>query len=77
MPAHRGESHHNSKLSNRQVEAIRKYLAMGVSQSEVARQFKISQPTVNRIANGTAWIEDDDPLPQPSGEEFFDAPETE
>lgn len=46
----RGEDHSNSKLTNMQVDEIRKRYAIGESnQSELAREFKVSQGLIWQI----------------------------
>jgi predicted XRE-type DNA-binding protein len=50
-----GESNTNAKLSAAKVEAIRVLIAGGLSQTEVARMFGMSQPQVSRIVRRVAW----------------------
>lgn len=55
-PVHIGEGHHKAKLKNDDIIKIRNlYQAGGVSQRELARLFKISQPVVMKIVNRKLW----------------------
>lgn len=51
----RGERHGGSKLRDDDVRMIRRALASGLVQAEVARQFGVSQGTVAHIATGRKW----------------------
>lgn len=51
----RGSQVFQAKLLPDQVRAIRAMLAEGVSQSEVARRFDVSNSNVNSIALGRTW----------------------
>ena len=48
--AHSGEDHHGSKLTAKQVRAIRKaYAAGGITQVRLASQYGIAQPQIGRF----------------------------
>jgi len=51
------QAHARAKLSNEQVAEIRSWLAVGESQSFIARQFKVSQQTISAIKTGAGWYE--------------------
>lgn len=52
-PIHRGEDHHNARLSDAQVKRLRTLARRGeLRQREVAAQFGVSQSTVWRILRG-------------------------
>jgi hypothetical protein len=51
-----GEKVHSSKLSAKQVSRIKRMLAEGcMYESELARAFGVTPPTIRAIARGTAW----------------------
>ena len=51
-----GEANPMSKLTNDQVEEIRRYLGEGlISQAEIARRMNISPMAITRIKQGVAW----------------------
>lgn len=49
-----GEKNHNAKLTARDVVSMRSLVGK-VTQRELARQFNVSQPTVNRIVSRKVW----------------------
>ena len=51
----RGSSHPVSKLVEADVPVIRRLIAEGRTQRNVARQFGVDQAIVGRIARGVAW----------------------
>lgn len=51
----RGEQHPKAKLSCAQVTEIRRALARGLSQGQVARRYGIAQPTVSKISRREIW----------------------
>lgn len=53
----RGANNTNAKLTAPKVEAIRVLVAGGMSQTEVARMFGMSQPQVSRIVRRASWDE--------------------
>ena len=50
-----GASNPMSKLSTRQVAALRKQRKQGSSLKTLARRFHVAESTVSRIANGKRW----------------------
>jgi hypothetical protein len=48
----RGSRHGRSKLSEPQVEEIRRLLDRGISQREIGERFGVNQPTISRINTG-------------------------
>lgn len=50
-----GERIASARLTRENVVEIRRLVAEGTSQSEVARQFNVHRPTVNRIVNRRRW----------------------
>jgi predicted XRE-type DNA-binding protein len=51
-----GEEVHSAKLSTKQVSRIKRMLAEGcMYQSELARAFGVTHPTIRAIARGTTW----------------------
>lgn len=52
----KAENNPNSKLSNSDVYRVRKlYLTELVTQDELARLFKVSQPEIGNIVRGDNW----------------------
>lgn len=51
----RGENHPRAKLTAQAAKAIRARLANGEPQRSVARAFGVSQPTIGRVGEGTAY----------------------
>lgn len=51
----RGSEHPNSKLNERKVKLIRKWLARGVYQHVLARRLGVSQNTISQVARKTHW----------------------
>jgi hypothetical protein len=51
----RGESHHNSKLTEKDVAEIRKMLADGQSIRKIASKFGVTSWTIGSIAVGKTW----------------------
>lgn len=51
----RGESHHNAKLTEEDVKAIRKAYDDGVPAKIMARVFSVSQATIHSIGHRFAW----------------------
>lgn len=51
----RGESHGMAILSKRDVRKIRKRIALGETQSLIARDYKVHQSTINNIKSGKNW----------------------
>lgn len=58
IPKHRlgqrGEVNHRSKLTNEAARQI-KYELPRLSDSDLAKMFNVSQPTINRIRNSKGW----------------------
>jgi len=48
----RGEQHYRSRLTTEQVSEVRKRLAQGETQGEVASFFGVSRPSISNIATG-------------------------
>lgn len=44
-----------AKLTPEKVSEIRRKLSLGASQSDLARDYGVSRPTITRIANNTIW----------------------
>lgn len=53
--AQRGEKNGNCRLKKEDVIEIKKLLAKGVTQKELARQFGVSKTHINNIANNKRW----------------------
>lgn len=51
----RGMAHHNSKLTEEAVKAIRSRYAMGEKQVALAAEFGVGQQTISRVVNGRDW----------------------
>lgn len=51
----RGASHHNAKLSPRDVRRIRRMLAQSFTRPRIARQFGVTRQCVGLIARGKTW----------------------
>lgn len=52
---HRGEKNGHAKLINAQVVEIRKKHSEGATQSELAKEFGVSQSTISHILCGETW----------------------
>lgn len=64
-PVH-GETHHWAKLTEADVRHIRRLLAVGVPQGELARQFKTSSQGISAIKKRKIWRHlQDEPAPAP------------
>lgn len=51
----KGSKQHLSKLIEEQVIEIKKLLALGVKQKDIAKKFNVSPSAVNSIAKGRTW----------------------
>lgn len=51
----RGSAHHQAKLSEADVAAIRERGARGVARKEIAAEFRISKTSVGQILKGETW----------------------
>lgn len=51
----KGESHHNAKLTDAEILAIRELRAKGQSLNEIAKCFQVSKKMVLNIVQGKAW----------------------
>ena len=51
----RGERHPKAKLTERDVQVIRKACEAGFPQKAIAKSFSVSQATVSNIANNKQW----------------------
>lgn len=52
----KGDSHPGAKLSNAQAEEIKKlYAAGGVTQATLAKQYNVSQMTINHVLRGKTY----------------------
>lgn len=51
----KGENINNSKLNNRMVHAIKWYLRVGQSHSEIAKAFQVSRTSITQINTGKIW----------------------
>lgn len=52
----RGESHHATKMTRAQVDQMRlRYAAGGITQSALAREYGVTQPTVGNIILHKTW----------------------
>lgn len=51
-----GDNHHASKLSSKDIPAIRYRLAMGHSQLSIARDYGVSQTVIGDISRGVTWV---------------------
>ena len=51
-----GESHTNSKLTENNVKDILNALVLGsYTQKELSKQYNVTSPVINKIANGKNW----------------------
>lgn len=57
------ETHHNSKLTDQQVDKIRAFSRSLYSQRELARRFKVSQSTIWSVLKGNTWAFNPKPNP--------------
>lgn len=55
IPPQIGQDNPGARLTDQHIPVIRQLLARGISQSQVAAQFGVSQATISRIARGAAW----------------------
>ena len=53
----RGESVNAAKLTVNDVKIIKKLVAQGITQTQLAKQFKVSQPTISAIVLGKTWAD--------------------
>jgi hypothetical protein len=51
----RGERHGLSKLNTKQVKALRKRRATGITISQLARESGVARSTIRRAVNGDTW----------------------
>jgi ribosome-binding protein aMBF1 (putative translation factor) len=51
----RGESHVNHKLTDGMVRTIRQWASEGISQSQLAREFGVSNQLISKIVRRKAW----------------------
>jgi DNA-binding transcriptional regulator YiaG len=51
----RGTAHHSAKLTEDNVRSIRRLLAEGVSQRELAREYGVSQTAIRYVKQGRNW----------------------
>lgn len=52
-----GEQHPNAKLSQQQVDEIRRLAAEGVDRKSLVQRFGVSKSTIGAIIKGNAWRE--------------------
>lgn len=52
----KGEKHHNSKLTDNQVELIKEYLKSGSALKPLAEYFNVSITVISNIKNKKTWI---------------------
>lgn len=52
-PVHRGEAHHNAKLTSETVQEIR---ASGDSAKILSARFGVSEETIYRVRRGKSWV---------------------
>lgn len=50
-----GVLHHNARLTEAEVYAIRRLARQGVSHSTIARSFGMQRPTISRIVSRSLW----------------------
>jgi hypothetical protein len=53
--SNRGERHGNAVLSDKDIKEIRKELARGALQKELADRFGVTQPSISNIKRGVQW----------------------
>lgn len=54
----RGERHGHTKITNEQARQIReRYAAGGINQTDLGREYGLSQPAVSRIVRGVVFTE--------------------
>jgi hypothetical protein len=51
----RGEQHYFSKFSEKDIIKVKKLIADGLTQKEVAHLFNVRQPTIHKIITGKTW----------------------
>ena len=54
-PVRRGEEHPFASLTESQVKEIKLALRKGVSDVELAKQYKVQKPCISQIRRGTRW----------------------
>lgn len=54
--AHHGTSNVNAKLTPDDVITIRKRIASGEKQKDVAKSFGVHRDTIRRVTNGSGWV---------------------
>lgn len=52
---HRGEGCHKARLTDEQVNEIRRLLSNGVFQKDIAKQYGVSRSTIGEINRGKTW----------------------
>lgn len=55
MVAKKGEKNHSAKLSDKQVEEIKKLLLQGKTQYSIAKKFSVHKVTIFDIKHGKTW----------------------
>lgn len=50
----RGEKHHNSKLTSKEVKEIKKEWPQN-SQTFLAKKFRVNPTTIHRVISGFTW----------------------
>ena len=50
-----GESHHNVKLTEKDILRIRQLIKEGQNDKEIGKLFKVHKGTINKIRNGYRW----------------------
>lgn len=61
-----GEQHPHARITRQAAEQIRTRCASGERQSDVGREYGISQAAVSKIVRGQAWVGPDGELPPPT-----------
>lgn len=56
MKHHRGETHPQAKLTDDNVRAIRALLKQGYTQTNIAKEFGVTQGTISKIHNRWHWL---------------------
>lgn len=53
--AKRGKLSHYAKLDEKEVKEIKKLLNLGLSQTRIAKNYGVTQPTISRIKYNKSW----------------------
>ena len=51
----KGSNNGNSKLTQEQVREIKNKINLGISQRQIAKEYRVSNPAINKIKTGRTW----------------------